>query len=57
MFFWVLGLRVMPTVGALCWMLPKMRVPWVMYGVVCRRCRRWLRMLPLVRVLLVAFRF
>ena len=27
----MLGLLVMPTVGALCWMLPKVRVPWAMY--------------------------
>ena len=33
MFCWVLGLLVLSTVGALCWMLALVRVPLVMYWV------------------------
>ena len=57
MFCWVVGLLVLPTVGALRWMLALVRVPLLMYWVLYAgcRCRRGLWVFPLVRVLWVAF--
>ena len=55
MICWVLGLLVMPTVGALCWMLPKVSVPWAMYRVLLPPVLPTVRVPPLMhRVLPLA---
>ena len=48
MICWVLGLLAMPTVGVLCWMLPKVRVPLVMYRVLLLLVSPTVRVLPLM---------
>ena len=58
MICWVLELVAMRTVGALRWMVPKVRVPWMIYRVLLslvsptvRVLRLMLRVAPLARVL------
>ena len=55
MFCWVPELLVMPTVGVLCWMLSKVRVPWAMYRLLLPPVSQTVRVpLLMLRVLLLA---